>query len=660
MSAQEDSLAPDSSSVDASYPSSIGRPTTHPVQSPSQHEGKPKGIGALLAVLGVVYGDIGTSPLYALQTSVHNVGSVAHPAQNWEIMGLTSLTFWALMLVVTIKYVLLVMRADHNGEGGIIALMSLAQRVCKSHRMRWLIGFIGIAGTCLFFGDSIITPAISVLSAVEGIEIAVPQAEEFVIPVAMAVLIALFAAQALGTGRIGRAFGPIMLIWFCVLAVLGVKGILLYPKILLALSPTLALQFIVTHGAISFLSLGSVVLSVTGAEALYADMGHFGRSPIRYAWLFFVLPALSLNYFGQAALLIHDPRTLANPFFHLGPHWVQIPLLILATMATVIASQAGISGSFSLFRQLIQLGYFPRSRIIHTNPYEEAQIYIPSLNWILAFGALLLVIAFRSSAALAAAYGIAVTGTFLCTSVLSMVVFRRIFNWAPWLVTCVFGFFFLMDGTFFSANVLKIPEGGWVPLTIAFICTLLMTTWKRGRSLLRARYQTDAVPMASFLTRVTQSRTIRVPGWAVFLTADPETVPNSLLHNLRLNRVLHEHIIFVTVDTMDQPEVGEDQRLSVKELAPNIYRVIIHYGFMEMPNVPLALAQLSSEHGLEFDPIQASYFASHDLVFRSQVPKMSLWRMWIFLYLLNNATPATEFFRIPPERVMEFGVRIAI
>ncbi|QHI95181.1 potassium transporter Kup [Aristophania vespae] len=656
---EHDGLSFDHNSSDASYPNSLGRPTTHPVQSPP-HGGpsttKPKGLGAMLGVLGVVYGDIGTSPLYALQTSVHNVGSHIQP---WEIMGITSLTFWALMLVVTIKYVSLVMCADHNGEGGIIALMSLAQRVCKSPRMRWLIGFIGIAGTCLFFGDSIITPAISVLSAIEGIEISVPQAKEFVIPMALVVLVGLFAAQALGTGRIGRAFGPIMLVWFCVLAVLGVRGIILYPHILMALSPWLALKFIATHGVISFLSLGSVVLSVTGAEALYADMGHFGRSPIRYAWLFLVLPALSLNYFGQAAQLIHNPSTIANPFFHLGPHWLQIPMLILATMATVIASQAGISGSFSICRQLIQLGYLPRSRIVHTNPYEEAQIYIPSLNWLLAFGALLLVVSFRSSAALASAYGIAVTGTFLCTSVLSMVVFRRIFKWAPWLVACVFGFFFLMDGTFFSANVLKIPEGGWVPLFIAFICTLIMTTWKRGRNLLRSRLQADAIPMGSFLTRLTQSRTIRVPGWAVFLTAAPEIVPNSLLHNLRLNRVLHEHVIFVTVQTLDQPEVTIDQRLEITELSPNIYRVIVRYGFMEMPNVPLALGQLS-DRGMDFDPIQASYFASHDLVFRSKVPKMSLWRMWIFLYLLNNATPATEFFRIPPERVMEFGVRIAI
>ncbi|ANQ41144.1 potassium transporter Kup [Gluconobacter oxydans] len=624
----------------------------------SSHK-KPAGFGALLAVLGVVYGDIGTSPLYALQSSVGIVGSVKHPAAAWEVMGLASLTFWALMLIVTFKYVLLIMRADHDGEGGIIALMSLAQRVCKSQKFRWLFGLVGIAGTCLFFGDSIITPAVSVLSAVEGLEIAVPSASHVIIPIAMIVLVALFTAQAMGTGKIGRAFGPIMVLWFTVLAILGVRGILLYPHILLALSPTFALEFIVLHGYLSFIALGSVVLSVTGAEALYADMGHFGRAPIRKAWLFFVLPSLTLNYFGQAALLIHDPATLANPFYHLGPHWAQIPLLILATFATVIASQAGISGSFSLCRQLIQLGYLPRTRIVHTNADEEAQIYLPSLNWILAFGALVLVLSFRSSAALAAAYGIAVTGTFLCTCVLAMVVFRRTFKWSAVAVGAVFGLFFVVDAVFFSANVLKIPDGGWVPLAIGIISTIVMTTWKRGRGLIAAKQQADSMPMASFLARLPQSRTIRVPGLAVFLTANPDIVPNSLLHNLKHNKVLHEHVMFVTVQNLDQPEAERGHRTIVQELAPNIHRVIVRYGFMEMPNLPRALMELKAL-GVAFDAIQASYFTSHELVVRSRVPKMQLWRMWLFLLLLRNAASTTEFFRIPPDRVVEFGVRIAI
>ncbi|WP_029603944.1 potassium transporter Kup [Kozakia baliensis] len=619
----------------------------------------PVGAAALLGVLGVVYGDIGTSPLYALQASVEIVGSTKYPAQPWEIMGIESLIFWALMLIVTLKYVLLVMRADHDGEGGIIALMSLAQRVCKSPKFRWIFGIVGIGGACLFFGDGIITPAISVLSAVEGIEVSVPSASHIIIPAAIIILIALFSAQALGTGTIGRAFGPIMLVWFITMAFLGVNSIIHTPRILLALSPYYAAQFVFYHGWLAFIALGSVVLSVTGAEALYADMGHFGRSPIRYAWVFFVLPALTLNYLGQGALLLRNPAALQNPFYHLAPHWAQIPLLLLATMATVIASQAGISGGFSLCRQLIQLGYLPRMRITHTNAEEEAQIYLPVFNWMLAMGALLLVVSFRSSSALAAAYGIAVTGTFMCTAVLAMVVFRRVFNWSAPVVGIVFGFFFLSDSTFFAANVLKIPDGGWVPLAIGVSATILMTTWKRGRGLIRARQQADSLPVASFLARLPQSRTLRVPGMAVFLTANPDTVPTCLLHNLKHNKVLHDHVLFVTVENLDQPEAERGHRAMVQELAPNIHRVIVRYGFMEMPNLPRALEELNAT-GVEFDAIQASYFVSRELVVRSTVPKMSLWRMWLFLLMARNAVPSTEFFRIPPDRVVELGVRIAI
>ncbi len=369
------------------------------------HKKAPVGLAGLLGVLGVVYGDIGTSPLYAFQASVQIVGSIRHPAESWEIMGIESLIFWALMLVVTIKYVMLVMRADHDGEGGIIALMSLAQRVCKSPKFRWIFGIVGIGGACLFFGDGIITPAVSVLSAIEGIEVSVPSASHIIIPVAIIILIALFSAQALGTGKIGRAFGPIMMVWFLTLAVMGIHSIMQTPGILMALSPYYAAQFVFYHGWLAFIALGSVVLAVTGAEALYADMGHFGRAPIRYAWLFFVLPSLTLNYLGQGALLLRNPAALQNPFYHLAPGWAQIPLLLLATMATVIASQAGISGGFSLCRQLIQLGYLPRMRIMHTNAEEEAQIYLPVFNWVLALGSILLVLSFRSSSALAAAMG---------------------------------------------------------------------------------------------------------------------------------------------------------------------------------------------------------------------------------------------------------------
>lgn len=620
---------------------------------------KPVGIAALVAVLGIVYGDIGTSPLYAFQSSVAIVNAPGHPATASEIMGLASLTFWALMLIVTIKYVILIMHADHNGEGGIIALAALAQRVAQNPRLRWILGLIGIGGACLFFGDSMITPAISVLSAIEGIEVAIPEAAYVILPVTILVLIALFAAQAFGTGKIGIAFGPIMIVWFLSIGLFGIGGILLHPAVALALSPGYALQFIVTHGYLSFVALGSVVLCVTGAEALYADMGHFGRKPIQHAWIFFVLPCLTLNYLGQAALIITSPKMADNPFYHLVPHWAQMPMLVLAALATVIASQACITGSFSLCRQIIQLGYLPRTRILHTNPSEEAQIYLPSLNWILAFGTLVLTLAFRSSAAFASAYGIAVTGTFVCTCVLAMVVFRHLFRWSALKVGLVFGLFMLIDTVFFASNVMKIPDGGWVSLAIAAVSMVIMTTWKRGRGLLFAKYQSESMPMASFLARLPQSRITRVPGLAVFLTSNPEIVPNSLLHNLKHNKVLHDHVFFVTVQNLDQPEAERGQRMLLQELAPNIHRVIVRYGFMEMPNLPRALQELKAA-GLVFDAIQASYFTSHDMVVRSRVPKMTLWRMWLFLTLLRNATSSTEFFRIPPDRVVEFGVRVAI
>lgn len=647
-------------SLSGASPGTDQGPVTEFGADEQRHGGhNPAGAAALLGVLGVVYGDIGTSPLYALQSSVEIVGTARHPAFPFEIMGIASLIFWSLILVVTIKYVTLVMRADHDGEGGIIAISALAQRVSKAPRFRTIFGLIGIAGACLFFGDSVITPAVSVLSAIEGVEVGFPAASHLVIPVAIVILCALFTAQALGTGRIGSAFGPIMLVWFLTIAIMGIGGIMHAPRVLEALLPTYAIAFILTHGWLSFIALGSVVLSVTGAEALYADMGHFGRSPIRYAWVFLVLPALTLNYLGQAALLIVRPEAIANPFYHLGPHWAQFPLLLLSTLATVIASQAGISGSFSICRQLIQIGYLPRMRIMHTNADEEAQIYLPTFNWLLAIGSILLVVSFRSSSALAAAYGIAVTGTFLCTCILAVVVFRRVFRWSATMVGIVFGTFGIIDGVFFSANLLKIPQGGWVPLAIGVTATLVMTTWKRGRSLIAARQQSDSLPVASFLARLPQSRTLRVPGTAVFLTGNPDTIPTCLLHNLKHNKVLHDHVLFVTVENLDQPEAEHGHRVVVQELAHNIYRVIVRYGFMEMPNLPRALGELKS-NGIEFDPIQASYFTSREIVVRSTVPKMSLWRMWLFLLLMRNATSSTEFLRIPPDRVVELGVRIAI
>nr|WP_298796782.1 potassium transporter Kup [uncultured Acetobacter sp.] len=623
-----------------------------------QHAAAPVGFAAMLGVLGVVYGDIGTSPLYAFRSTVEVI-SGHHSVAPWEIMGVASLIFWTLILIVTVKYVLLIMRADHNGEGGILAIMSLAQRMATSPKARWVLGLVGIVGACLFFGDGIITPAISVLSAIEGVEVSVPAAHDFVIPIAILVIISLFSVQWIGTGKVGTIFGPVMLLWFGTLGALGVVQILHHPGILMALSPTYALEFVFYHGKLSFLALGSVVLCVTGAEALYADMGHFGRAPIRYAWLFFVLPMLVLNYFGQAALVIADPKALVNPFFLMCPHWMQGPMVVLSTFATVIASQAGISGGFSICRQLIQLGYMPRLRITHTNAEEEGQIYLPDFNRFLAVGAVLLVVAFRSSDALASAYGIAVTGTFICTSILAIVVFRRHFNWKAWQVGVVFGGFLALDSIFFAANALKIPDGGWVPVLLGCVLTLMMTTWKKGRGLIVARQRQDSLPMGSFIARLPQSRIIRVPGMAVFMTGTPDFVPPCLLHNLRHNKILHDHVLFVTVQNLDQPEADRGHRVAVEELAPNIYRVILRYGFMEMPNIPRALEDLKS-NGVDFDALQASYFTSRELITRSSMPRISHWRMSLFLFMARNSTSSMEFFRIPPDRVVQLGVKVAI
>ncbi|GCE84615.1 potassium transporter Kup [Komagataeibacter diospyri] len=623
-----------------------------------EHAANPVGFAALLGVLGVVFGDIGTSPIYALRSTIMVV-SQHHRIEPWEVLGVLSLIIWSLLLIVTVKYVILIMRADHNGEGGIISLMSLAQRVAPSNRLRIALGMVGIGGACLFFGDGMITPAISVLSAVEGLEVSFPAARDLVIPIALMVLVGLFSVQCYGTGKVGTIFGPIMLVWFSLLGILGGLQILHHPAVLLAISPTYAVQFIVYHGWLSFIALGSVVLSVTGAEALYADMGHFGRQPIRYAWLFCVLPCLALNYLGQGALIISDPKALANPFFLLGPHWLQVPMIILSTFATVIASQAGISGGFSLCRQIIQLGYLPRMRVTHTNAEEEGQIYLPEFNRFLMVGALLLVLAFRSSDALASAYGIAVTGTFMCTCVLAMVVFRRLYHWSRAASIATFGGFFLLDTTFFASNALKIPQGGWVPVLLGIVLTLMMTTWKKGRQLIMNRQKQDSMPMNSFLARLPQSRIIRVPGTAVYMTGNPDFVPACLLHNLKHNKVLHDHVLFVTVQTLDQPEADHGHRVALQELAPDIYRIILRYGFMEMPNLPRALEDLKAS-GLDFDALQASYFTSRELLVRSSVPKLSRWRMSLFLFMARNATPATEFFRIPPDRVVELGVRLAI
>ena len=621
------------------------------------HHRNTLGIASLLGVLGVVYGDIGTSPLYALKSTIAIISAGA--PTPWEVIGIESLIFWSLILVVTIKYVTLIMRADNNGEGGILALMALAQRVASGNRMRGALGLVGIIGACLFFGDGTITPAISVLSAVEGLEVSLPSAREIVLPIAVVVIVAIFSLQWRGTGSVGRMFGPIMVLWFGSIGVLGGIEVVRNPFVLQAVLPHHAAIFIWNHGWLAFIALGAVVLSVTGAEALYADMGHFGRPPIRLAWLGFVLPSLALNYLGQGALIIAHPAAVANPFFLLGPQWLRLPMVVLATAATVIASQAMITGAYSIARQTVQLGYLPRMRVLHTNPDEEGQIYVPQVNRALMVGVLLLVLAFRSSDALASAYGIAVTGTFMCTCILAMVVFRRQYGWSRFAAIGTFGVFFLIDTTFFAANALKIPQGGWVPVLLGIVLTALMTSWKRGRELLMLRWKQDSMPLASFLARLPQSRTVRVPGMAVFLTGNPDVVPASLLHNLKHNKVLHQKVLFVTIQNLDRPEAGRGKRLEVEELAPGIHRVFLRYGFMESPNLPRALEELRA-HGVAFDPMQASYFVSREVLVRATIPRMPLWRLSLFLVMARNAVTTTEFFRIPSDRVVELGVRVAI
>ncbi len=613
--------------------------------------------GALIGVLGVVYGDIGTSPLYAFQSVLALFPR--HHAGDGEILGCLSLIFWSLFLIVTVKYVLLIMRADNKGEGGILALMALAQRTAVAPQVRRAIMLIGIGGACLLFGDGVITPAISVLSAVEGIEVSLPQAAEVVLPVSAIVIVALFAVQSRGSGVVGRLFGPVMVVWFATIGALGAIQIARNPYVLNALLPSHALVFLAHHGGFSFLVLGAVVLAVTGAEALYADMGHFGVRPIRMAWLFMVLPSLVLNYFGQGALVMADTEAGANPFYLMAPPQLRLPLVVLATLATVIASQALISGAFSIARQCTQMGFLPRLTVRHTSQTEEGQIFLPQINTALMLGVLILVFSFRSSAALASAYGIAVTGTFICTCILATIVFRRQFGWPRWAAIGVWGAFFVIDSVFFSANALKIVEGGWVPLFIGATLMVMMTTWKHGRDLMQQRWRQDSLPLASFLARLPQSRTIRVPGMAVFLTGQPDYVPGALLHNLKHNKVLHERVLFVTVSTLDEPEAGAERRADVAELAPGIHRVALRYGFMESPNVPRALEDLRG-CGVDYDPMQVSYFLGREVLVRAMAPKLSLWRLWLFLVMARNAVTATEFFRIPSDRVVELGVRIAI
>jgi KUP system potassium uptake protein len=612
---------------------------------------------ALLGVLGVVYGDIGTSPLYTVKASLAHF--TADGLNELEVIGTISLIVWALILIVTVKYVALVLRADNRGEGGILALMALASRGLAGARQRTAVLLLGVAGAALFFGDGVITPAISVLSAIEGLEVVEPRLHDMVVPLSLVVLILLFAVQYRGTGRIGALFGPICALWFAALAALGVWGIAMRPRILLALDPRWAVGLIAAEHLEAFITLGSVVLAITGAEALYADMGHFGRPPIRFAWLFIVLPSLALNYLGQGGLMLADPAAIENPFYLLCPELFRLPLVFLATGATVIASQAMITGAYSIARQTALLNLLPRLTVRHTSEEEEGQVYMPQVNFALLVGVVALVVAFRSSERLAAAYGIAVTGTFLCTSLLAMVVARRTWRWSRTLAVAVFGTFALVDGFFFASNLLKFIDGGWFPLVLGTLIFLMMTTWRRGRDLLFERWQADSLPLGMWLARLPQSRTMRVPGTAVFLTGNQDHVPGALLHNLKHNKVLHERVVFLTVVIEDEPNVPAAERARVEELAPGIHRVRLAYGFMESPNIPRALEECRLA-GLALEPMQTSYFLGRETLVPAALPKMSRWRHWLFVVMARNAQAATEFFRIPPDRVVELGVRVAI
>ena len=609
-----------------------------------------------LGAIGVVFGDIGTSPLYAMKESF--VG--AHPLtpDPSHVFGVLSLMFWSIMLVVTFKYVAVIMRADSKGEGGSLVMLALASRLTHGTNLAPIVVIIGIFSACLFYGDSMITPAISVLSAVEGLQVAAPALEDYVVPLTLVILVLLFAIQRHGTARVGALFGPVMLVWFIVLAVIGIIQIAKLPSVILAINPYYAVQFFRSDGWLAFLALASVVLVVTGSEALYADMGHFGRFPIRLGWFAIVLPALVINYFGQGALILIDPSALDNPLFRMVPDWTQIAMVILATVATIIASQAVITGAFSVSRQAIQLGYLPRMQIVHTSASEMGQIYVPFVNWMLAFFVALLVLGFKSSTHLAAAYGIAVTGTMIGTGLLLAIIAARMWRWRPIVVVSVVGLFLFVDFSFFAANLTKIAHGGWFPLAIGFAMFMILMTWKRGRALLSERVNKDALELDTFLSAVSD-RVHRVPGTAIFMTGAAGGTPGSLLHNLKHNKVLHEQVVVLTVQFEEVSSVPEEQRLELTVLPKNFYRLVVRYGFMEEPDVPAALRK-AEEKGLHCDPMQSSYFLSRETVIPSAKPGMAIWREHVFAWMSRSATSAMDFFNIPPNRVVELGTQIEI
>lgn len=614
--------------------------------------------GLAYGAIGVVFGDLGTSPLYTLQeifSSNYGLG-----VSSATVFGVLSLVFWALVVVVCLKYVLLVMRADNKGEGGIISLMALAQRSVRGRpRARWLVVMVAIFGAALFYGDGVITPAISVLSAIEGVKVAAPALTPWVVPISVAVLLGLFLLQRFGTARVGGLFAPVMAVWFVAIALLGLNAILRAPEILQALNPWYAMRFFQAHGIAAFIALGGVVLALTGTEALYADMGHFGKQPIRIAWLGFVFPALLLNYFGQGALLLRNPGGAGNPFYLMVPHGLLLPMIVLAACATVIASQAIISGAYSMTRDAMQLGLSPRMRVVHTSNRMAGQIFVPWINTMLLVLVLLAVVGFRSSENLGAAYGIAVTGTMVTTTLLVLLVAWRLWAWKWPLVVAIGAPLLAIDCAFFGANLLKVEHGGWFPLALGVVVFTVMTTWRRGRELVLRRLRHGGLALQSFILSIGEHPPVRVAGTAVFLTANPDAVPHALLHSLKHFKVLHTRNVLLTVETLEAPFAEPDERITCRDLGESFYAVLLRFGFGEEPDVPARLAGCAAA-GARFDMLDTTFFLSRETVVAARRPGMLRWRDTLFAFLTRNALPATAFFRIPGNRLVELGTQVEI
>jgi len=611
-----------------------------------------------LTAMGVVFGDIGTSPLYTIKEVFNGPHAVQISPEN--ILGILSLVFWALTITVTIKYVMFIMRADNRGEGGIMALTSLALHVpgASSAMLRW-IPVLGIFGAALFYGDAVITPAMSVLAAVEGLEVATPGMKPFVVPITITILIGLFIFQRKGTASVGALFGPIMMFWFGAIGTMGIWNVFKHPGVVAAINPWHALHFFSTQGTHAFLALSAVVLAITGGEALYADMGHFGRRPIKWAWLGYVFPMLFLNYLGQGALLLDNPRAIENPFYMLVPEPLLLPMVVLATVATVIASQAVISGAFSLTSQAMQLGYCPRIHVRYTSERRMGQIYIPNINWLLLAAVVVLVLSFQSSSNLASAYGIAVTLTMMIDTLLAFIVVSSLWKWG-WLPAGVFlALFLVVDVAFFSANTVKIMDGGWFPLAMGVAIFALLSTWKRGRSLLNEKNKKDSMPLEAFLDSLAYGGPHRVPGTSVFLTANPYRVPRAMLHNLFHNKVLHERVVLLTVYFEEVPHVPETERVEVKSLSQGFYQIVVRYGFKDDPDIPRALA-LSEAQGFKYEAMETSFFLGRETIMPQKISSLPRWREILFIWLFRNSDTATAFFKIPINRVVELGTQVEL